>query len=108
MSDRTKVEKSANADAALGQPAYCKTDVVGSQSQTKEDYAALCSSEVVQIVRSLLDSGRELPGHLEYMRYKGLTIISKSDLNWLKWLCLIGWCLAISIFSAILLLSVQQ
>lgn len=96
-----KHNEELNADAnSVSQP-IAKPHVVGSQSQ--RDFAALCNSDVVQIVRSLLDGTRELPGHLEYMRFKGLTIVSKSYLSWLKWLCLIGWSLAISIFSAILL-----
>lgn len=62
---------------------------------------------VIQVVRMLLDDNRHLSGHIEYMKYKKLTIVSKSYLSQLKWFCLIGWCLAIGIFSAILLLSVR-
>lgn len=75
------------------------TNVVCSQSPSL--------TYVIQVVRMLLDDTRHVSGHIEYMKYKKLTIVSKSYLSQLKWLCLIGWCLAISIFLAILLLSVR-
>ena len=92
----------AQSDADDGRfassPSAAKPTVVCSQSPAE--------TEVIKIVRILLNKNKDVPAHIEYMRYKNLTIVSKSYLRGLELVSLIGWCLAIIFFLPILLLMV--
>ena len=95
----TDAQQSNADEVSTSSHACSNTFVIGSQSPT--------ITNAIKIVRMLLDTDGHVSAHIEYMKYKKLTIVSKSYLSRLKWACLIGWCLAISIFSAILLITVR-
>ena len=88
-----------NDDVTTSSPACTKPIVIGSQSLTV--------TNVIKIVKMLLDADGHISAHIEYMKYKKLTIVSKSYQSRLEWACLIGWCLAISTFLSILLIMVR-
>jgi hypothetical protein len=97
MSAGTKAEQSKNDETQVPSAnAIGNTNVIGSQSPTV--------TQVIKIVHAMLTDNNNRLSQFEYMRLKQITIVSKTYLSMLKWFCLIGWCLAISIFLAILLL----